>query len=257
MLKILSLLLATVSPPMGSSSIPGDNVTGPPVNPAIAIDASCCGSGFRMGTGNVPYGVSDRPTTIVNIWAEVQAGSKLGAAWIAKTVSGQYWIQINGKAPSTELADRVGRGPHLMASFTQYDQVFASIGAALTPCFTHDLPSAFYNYDSVEDPLHIPDRGQPSESQHEAIVLAMSREIPTAAHVGAGRVWVAGAWAIANWAGALGNGGGQALLAITGQSWHVVASSGGTLKSVALMQSHGVPAATAQALYDDLVAAGY
>jgi hypothetical protein len=140
LLAMIALLLAT---------IPGDNVAGPPVDPSIAIDASCYGSEFRIGTGNVPMH-NDRPTTIVNIWAELPPSSKTAIAWIAKNVSGQYWIQMNaGPAVDPQLPQ--DQTPRLMSSFTQYDSVFAKLNVATTPYFTNELPKTFYDYTTVHE----------------------------------------------------------------------------------------------------------
>jgi hypothetical protein len=151
----LALFLATINPSVGgSSSIPGDNVVGAPVDPSSALDASCYGSGFRIGTGNVPMH-NDRPTTIVNIWAELSPSSKIATAWIAKNVARQYWIQVNDRTagdPQLPPADRI---PRQMTTFTQYDAIFARMNVATTPCFTHELPKKFYEYTTVQ-PMQFP-----------------------------------------------------------------------------------------------------
>jgi hypothetical protein len=121
MLNIVALiLLATVR-----------NVTHGPVEPTIAIDSSCYGSNYTLGTGNVPYNTNGRASSIVNIWAELPRGGGKAVAWIAKTESGAYWIQFDGKIPQR------------MTSFTEYASQFHKIGAATSPCYLHDLPSKY------------------------------------------------------------------------------------------------------------------
>jgi hypothetical protein len=67
----------------------------------------------------------------VNIWAELPRSGGNAVAWIAKTESGQYWVQFKEKVPQQ------------MASFTQDAKEFGTLGAATTPCYIRDLPSKY------------------------------------------------------------------------------------------------------------------
>jgi hypothetical protein len=58
---------------------------------------------------------------------------------------------------------------------------------------------------------------------------------------------------VLQWNAGKGYHAGQALTKKTGSSWAIVRMTNGSLKSVALLESLGVPAATAQALSTDIV----
>jgi hypothetical protein len=109
------------------------NVSGTPVDPATAIDATCYGSTFHLGTRNIPI-TNEQSTTTTNEWAVLGPGSK-PIAWIAKNASDQYWIQWSRGNDGSDL------GPALrMSSFAEYDADFAKSTGVVTPCFTKDLP---------------------------------------------------------------------------------------------------------------------
>ena len=141
-------------------TIPDDNVSHGVFDPVGAIDASCYGSAFRIGTGNVPLSLSNRASSVVNVWAELPPDSKTAIAWIAKTYDGTYWIQTNRRmlddiyhafdagTARWLLESPAGPGRDLsvyrkMTGFTQYATNFARV-AVLTPCFTHDLPAKYF-----------------------------------------------------------------------------------------------------------------
>ncbi len=129
-----------------------------PMDPDSHIDATCYGSNFYLGTGNVPPGSSGRETSVVNQWGVLVPGTPTALAWIAKTAAGAYWIQVNRQmassierafppttaawllqTPKPAVTSDVGL-PRQMSGFTVYDEHFKKIGATVAPCFTKDLP---------------------------------------------------------------------------------------------------------------------
>ena len=59
-------------------------------------------------------------------------------------------------------------------------------------------------------------------------------------------------YVVAYWSAATGHGAGEALLKKSGGSWTIVKMTAGSLKSASVLEGFGVPAATAQALVNDL-----
>jgi hypothetical protein len=134
------------------------NITRGPVDPSTAIDGTCYGSNFYLATGNVPFGDSSKATTVVNQWA-VLVPSGQALAWIAKTESGRYWVQINGDMkdsiraafPAKEavwLLDGVTATSHVsyarpMTALSEFNRNFAAIHGVLHPCFTKDLTLSY------------------------------------------------------------------------------------------------------------------
>lgn len=120
-----------------------------------AIDATCAGSNFFLGTGNVPQS-NDPATNIVNVWAVLREDQTPPLAWIAKNASNQYWIQVNGNearyiraAFPSKQADSLLTGlspkpksvsiPMQIESLDAFATDFRRVNAKIEPCFTHDL----------------------------------------------------------------------------------------------------------------------